>query len=90
MTKEHMFERVCSPSIPMAAQADCLHCKNAELGTILIDGLCLKCHDKKVIEKDILTKFIEMAHESLDPQDMESLEDVLGNMCEARHINLKG
>lgn len=48
MDENRGFMRVGSYSTPQAYPEDCIKCKNAKYGTILIDKICLDCVLKKL------------------------------------------
>jgi len=45
---ERNIKRVGHYLIDQADISDCVKCKNAKQGTVLIDGLCIDCHDDEV------------------------------------------
>ena len=87
MEDTRTFKIVGGYSVTQADIHDCVRCHDAKYATILIDGLCLDCHEKKVIEKDIIERFVFMAVESIDPDAFDKLEDVLEQLTKNRHIS---
>jgi len=40
-------------SMPQAGVEDCVRCHNAKFATVIVDGLCLDCWSKKIIENEL-------------------------------------
>lgn len=43
MEEKRIIKRVGNYSMSQAEPTDCIICKNAMYGTVIIDGLCLSC-----------------------------------------------
>ncbi len=84
--RQDLYEMVGNYSIPQADIKDCKRCHNAELGTIIINGLCVECRDAKILEKDLLIKVMLLAQQSLSPIGYGKFEDFIDELIETRHI----
>ena len=84
--KDRSIERVGNVSTSQAAPEDCQRCRNAAIETVIIDGLCLDCRDKKIPEGLILKQVELMGEESLSHDAIEALEYAFDELRTNRHI----
>ena len=86
MEESKIIKRVGNYSTSQASPGDCVKCHKAKFGTMIIDGVCLDCYEGKILERDIITKLLEIAIPSLDPNNFEQLEDIIDELRITRHI----
>lgn len=88
MEESRIIEIVGSYSKRQVNREDCIVCHNARFATVVIDGLCLDCYGKKIVEKQTIIDVLNLGIPSLSPMGMEKLESALGEIITNRHIPL--